>query len=98
VTRERGGVPDLETDPLASEETHFGQARSGEVGFSGDQRRPLSPGLPHDPIVDHEWCDGCNVLLRRTFIKIADLPLGPRDADELVETIRRVAGEIEAAS
>jgi hypothetical protein len=43
----------------------------------------------HDPIRDHEWCDGCNALLRRAFNRLADYDLGPRDADMLMAAIRK---------
>jgi len=44
----------------------------------------------HDPIRDHEWCDDCNARLRQAFNRLADLDLGPRDADALMARIREV--------
>jgi len=43
----------------------------------------------HDPIRDHAWCEVCNAQLRRAFNRLADLDLGPRDADRLMAAIRR---------
>jgi len=43
----------------------------------------------HDPIRDHEWCDGCNALLRRALNRLGDLDLGPRDVDTLMAAIRQ---------
>jgi hypothetical protein len=42
----------------------------------------------HDPIRDHEWCDGCAALLRRALNRIGDRHGGPRSADDLVAAIR----------
>lgn len=42
----------------------------------------------HDPIRDHEWCDGCNALLRRALNRISERHMGPRSADDLVAAIR----------
>jgi hypothetical protein len=42
----------------------------------------------HDPIRDHEWCDGCAALLRRALNRISDRHMGPRTADDLVAAIR----------
>jgi hypothetical protein len=47
----------------------------------------------HDPTLDYDRCEACNAALRRAFNKLADHELGPRDADVLMETIRRVLGE-----
>jgi hypothetical protein len=43
----------------------------------------------HNPIRDHEWCDDCNARLRRAFNQVADLDLGPRDADALMASIQK---------
>jgi hypothetical protein len=43
----------------------------------------------HDPVRDHEWCPDCNARLRRAFNDLADLDLGPRDADALMAAIHR---------
>jgi hypothetical protein len=42
----------------------------------------------HDPIRDHEWCDGCATLLRGALNRIGDRHGGPRSADDLVAAIR----------
>jgi hypothetical protein len=42
----------------------------------------------HDPIRDHEWCDGCAALLRGALNRIGDRHMGPRSADDLVAAIR----------
>jgi hypothetical protein len=42
----------------------------------------------HDPIRDHEWCDGCAALLRGALNRIGDRHGGPRSADDLVAAIR----------
>jgi hypothetical protein len=42
----------------------------------------------HDPIRDHEWCDGCATLLRHALNRIGDRHMGPRSADDLVAAIR----------
>ena len=42
----------------------------------------------HDPIHDHEWCDGCASLLRGALNRIGDRHGGPRSADDLVAAIR----------
>jgi hypothetical protein len=47
----------------------------------------------HDPTIDYDRCEACNAALRRAFNKLADHELGPRDADTLMLTIRRVLGE-----
>jgi hypothetical protein len=49
----------------------------------------------HDPVRDHEWCDDCNARLRRAFNQLADHDLGPRDADDLMGTIRRTLDELD---
>jgi len=45
----------------------------------------------HDPTLMHADCETCNAALRIVFNKLADLNLGPRDADTLVERIREMA-------
>jgi hypothetical protein len=42
----------------------------------------------HDPLRDHEWCDGCATLLRGALNRIGDRHMGPRSADDLVAAIR----------
>jgi hypothetical protein len=42
----------------------------------------------HDPVRDHEWCDGCATLLRHALNRIGDRHMGPRSADDLVAAIR----------
>ena len=44
--------------------------------------------VDHDPTVDHGRCETCNALLRRSFVRLADRLMGPRDADELMAAIR----------
>jgi len=45
----------------------------------------------HDPTVDHVRCEVCREALSAAFTKLADLDLGPRDADTLIERIREMA-------
>ena len=44
--------------------------------------------LDHDPTIDHGRCEVCNALLRRALVRLADRPMSPRDADELMVAIR----------
>jgi len=48
----------------------------------------------HDPIRDHERCEGCNALLRRALNRLADRDLGPRDADRLMAAIREELADV----
>jgi hypothetical protein len=63
----------------------------------GDFDQPFTYNFPltfdHDPTIDYDRCEACNAALRRAFNKLAGRELGPRDADVLMETIRRVLGE-----
>jgi hypothetical protein len=45
----------------------------------------------HDPIVDHNHCQVCAEALRRALNAMADLELGPKDARELANRLRRIA-------
>jgi hypothetical protein len=51
----------------------------------------ISHTTQHDPTIHHDRCDVCNAALRLTFTKLADLHLGPKDADALISVIRREA-------
>lgn len=43
----------------------------------------------HDPIRCR--CEPCRAILRRSLNQLADLELGPKDADELIRRLRRIA-------
>jgi hypothetical protein len=57
--------------------------------FGGIYDHETHGDFDHDPIRDHDRCEGCNALLRRAFNRLADYDLGPRDADTLMAAIRR---------
>lgn len=44
----------------------------------------------HDPIAMHAECEECNAILRQKLNEMADLDLGPKDADALIERIREM--------
>ena len=47
--------------------------------------------MTHDPTLDWEWCAVCASALSRSFTKLADLDLGPKDAGVLVDRIKELA-------
>ncbi len=50
----------------------------------------------HDPIADHARCPTCNAALRVSFTALADMDLGPKDADTLIEVLRAEAAKVTA--
>ena len=56
--------------------------------YSGVYDASARGDFDHDPIRDHEWCDGCATLLRHALNRISDRHMGPRSADDLVAAIR----------
>jgi hypothetical protein len=45
----------------------------------------------HDPTVDHGECFTCAAALRLALNRIADMDLGPAEAEQLIRTIRLTA-------
>ena len=46
-----------------------------------------------DPIQTWDECFICAEALRRAFNRLADLDLGPRDVETLMQAIRELAGQ-----
>jgi hypothetical protein len=49
----------------------------------------------HDPVRDHDGCGVCDTALRMAFNRLANLSLGPSDADELIRRLQKMATECE---
>jgi hypothetical protein len=57
----------------------------------------LTHSPDHDPIRDHNGCGVCDTALRMAFNRLANLSLGPADADELIRRLTELTDEREEA-
>jgi len=84
----RDGVIDFPSGTSLQEGGSFVRIFGGVYDHEARGDFDLPWGFDHDPVRDHDRCEICNALLRRAFDRLADLDLGPRDADELIAAIR----------
>ena len=47
----------------------------------------------HDPLTDYPRCWTCHQLLSAMLSRVADMPMGPRDADTLIRRMREMLAE-----
>jgi len=84
-----GRADEMAERAWASRQATLQSAREAQVRIFGGIYDHEARGDLHNPIRDHEWCDDCNARLRRAFNQVADLDLGPRDADALMASIQK---------
>lgn len=51
----------------------------------------------HDPLTDYPRCWTCHQLLSATLSRMADMDLGPKDADTLIRRMREMLADPEFA-